>query len=257
MFKTINRKNQRYPRAVISPFTTNTINRTNPWVAAWWSAAFPGFGHMFLGRYITGFVLTIWEIILNLKANINLAIIYSFTGQFDQAREVLDYKLFIVYIGAFVFGIWDSYRISVEMNKRSVLADRTDPVVDNFSMSPFSINCFEKRNPWVSAAWSCLVPGLGHVYIHRLATGFFVLIIWALAVYFSRMLVAMHLTLTGAFSEAAAVIDPAYFLFLPSLYGFSIYCSYVYTVEYNKVFKAEQAGYLKANYQSPDSKMPC
>ncbi len=204
LFKTVNGKNQRYPKAVISPFTTNTINMTNPWVATWWSAAFPGFGHMFLGRHITGFVLTVWEIIMNLKANVNLAIIYSFTGQFDRAREVLDYRLFIIYIGVFVFVIWDTYHLSVETNKVSVLSERAESRVDNISISASCINFFEKRNPWISAAWSCAVPGLGHVYIHRLATGFFILIIWALAVYFSRMLAAVHFTFIGAFSENAS-----------------------------------------------------
>lgn len=256
LFKTVNAKKQRYPKAVISPFTINTINMNNPWVAAWWSAAFPGFGHIFLGKYIIGYILTAWEIFINLKANVNLAIIYTFTGRFDRAGEVLDYRLFIIYVSVFVFVIWDSYRLSVETNKLSVLAERADSVVDNISISAFCINFLEKRNPCISAAWSCLAPGLGHVYIQRLATGFFIFIIWVGVAYLSRIFVAVHFTFTGAFSEATAVIDPAYFLFLPSIYGFSIYSSYVYTVEYNKIFEAEQAGFLKANYQSPDFEMP-
>ena len=50
-----------------SAFNTNYIHLRNPWVTAWWSAAFPGFGHIHLGVYLKGFILFFWEIIINVN----------------------------------------------------------------------------------------------------------------------------------------------------------------------------------------------
>lgn len=46
----------------------------------WLSATFPGLGHIRLGSYLKGFILIALEIIINIKADLNLSILYSFTG---------------------------------------------------------------------------------------------------------------------------------------------------------------------------------
>src|SRR5699024_6688661 len=62
--------------AHVNALGTTQIHSRNPYIIGWWSAAFPGFGHLLLSKYIHAFVLFIWEVVINLQANINLAIIY-------------------------------------------------------------------------------------------------------------------------------------------------------------------------------------
>ncbi|HOV78657.1 MAG TPA: hypothetical protein PK728_01000 [Bacillota bacterium] len=256
MDKNTRAKNPRYPFFSMSPYTTNVIHLRNPWVTAWWAAAFPGFGHILLGNYIIGFVLIGWEILVNFHANINTGILYSLTGRFDSAKEVLDRRELLIYIAVYVFSIWDSWRRTADYNKLCFLSEKEFPPVALVSMNPAEINCLDKKSPWTCALWSLLMPGLGHLYIHRLATGFLILILWIAATCHSHLLEAVHHTFTGNFSAAAAVADPEWLLFMPSIYGFSVYCAYVYAVEFNKVFDREQARFLKENYQEPGFPMP-
>jgi hypothetical protein len=97
---------------------------------------------------------------------------------------------------------------------------------------------------------------LGHLYSHRLPTGFFVLTWWIVITYFSHILEAMYFTAIGEFSQAIIIADPQWLLFMPSLFGFTIYDSYTNTVEYNKLFEIEQEQFLKDNYQDASFRMP-
>jgi len=186
----------------------------------------------------------------------NVAILYSFTGQFNMAKEVLDPRWLLLYVGIYIYAVWDSYRSTVDLNKLSVLADREGKPIDPVKISVMEINYFDKRNPWVAVAWSVLMPGSGHLYTQRLPTGFFVLVWWIAITYFSHLLQAVQYTAIGDFSQTIAIADPQWALFMPSLYGFTIYDSYVNTVEYNKLFDMEQAKFLKDNYQDPKFEMP-
>jgi len=246
----------RHPKAYVSAFGTNSVHLRNPWVTVCWSFAFPGLGHVIMGRYAKGFILIIWELVINMFAKINLAIMYSFTGRFEMAKDVMDQRWLLLYAAVYVYAIWDSYRSTVDLNKYAILAERDGADVVPFKMNALEINYFDKRNPWVAPVWSGLMPGLGHLYCHRLSTGFFVIIWWIAIAYYSHLLEAVHLTMTGSFSQATAVLDPQWLLFLPSLYGFTIYDSYSHTVEYNKMFEYEQAKYLRHHYQDPEFKMP-
>lgn len=251
-----NSKNERRPKAYVSTLAINHIHLRNPWVSVWWSAAFPGLGHIILGSYMKGFLLIIWEILINVKARANLSILYSFTGDFEQAKNVLDKRWLILYVAVYVYAMWNSYRSTVSLNKLSVLAERNKANITPFKIDSIEINYLEKRDPWVAVVWSILMPGLGHLHIHKLLTGFFVIVCWVVITYFSHILQAVHLTFAGAFAQATAVINPEWLLFMPSLYCFAFYDAYVNTVEYNKLFEKEQADFLKQAYQDPDFEMP-
>lgn len=256
MAKISSSPNIRRPKAYVSSLATNHVHLRNPWVTIWLSATFPGFGHIFIGSYIKGFLLIIWEIVINVESKLNLAIMYSFTGRFELAKETLDQRWLLLYVPVFIYALWDSHRSTIDLNKLSVLADRADPPLVPFKMDSVEVNYLDKRNPWVAAFWSALMPGLGHSCTHRLPTGFFVLTWWIVISYKAKLMTAVHLTFTGAFSQAAAVVDPEWLLFMPSLYGFAILDSYAHTVEYNKLFEAEQRQFLTANYHDSDFSMP-
>lgn len=44
-----------------------------------------------------------------MAAHLNLAILYSFTGRFELAKEVLDIWWLLAYVVFYCYGLWDSY----------------------------------------------------------------------------------------------------------------------------------------------------
>lgn len=249
-------RNLRRPKGHISSIATNMLHLKNPWVTAWWSAAFPGFGHIILGSYVKGFLLVVWELLINVEAKLNLCILYSFGGQFDLARQVVDTRWLLLYAPVYVFAIWDAYRRTVDLNKMSILADREDSIILPSKINTIEINTLDKKHPWLAMVWSAIIPGVGHLYTHRVPTSFFVLIWWISVSYFSNLLPAIHYIAIGQFAVATSVVDMQWLLFLPSMYTFAIYDSYVNCVEYNKLAENEQARFLKDNYQNPNAPMP-
>lgn len=251
-----NKKHSRRQRAYISILGTTQLHLRNPLVIAWWSAAFPGLGHLLLSKYLRGFLLFGWEIFINYKTHLNLAILYSFIGNFEMAKEVVNIEWMLFYIPTYIFAIWDSYTSAVDMNHNYILAVSEDAPISILKLSAIEINYLDKRTPLNSVVWSTLVPGAGQLYIHRVITAFFIFIWWIVISYFSKLLPAIHFSLAGDFELAKAVIVPQWFLNLPSLYLFAIYDSYVNTVENNKLFDWEQGKFLKREYQNGKFEIP-
>ncbi|SDZ17053.1 hypothetical protein SAMN05421736_10757 [Evansella caseinilytica] len=243
-------KNGRYYRAHVSSFNTNVLYLKTPWIPAWWSAAFPGAGHIIHGSYAKGFILFLWEFYVNVNAKINAAMVYSFTGQFEQAAEVINPQWALLYIPVYIASIWDSYRKTVDINKLYILAQHEKIPIVPYNLSSLALNFLDRRQPRLAAIWSALMPGMGHLYLKRLPVGFFLLVCWMVCSYYGNLLPAIHLLLIGNFKESISTLNIQWVLFMPSLYGFSIYESYVLAVEYNKLFKQEQYDFFKNNYQS-------
>ncbi|MDR6121338.1 TM2 domain-containing membrane protein YozV [Bacillus sp. SLBN-46] len=236
--------------AHVSILGTTQLHLRNPYIIAWWSAAFPGFGHMLLSKYLRGYVLFIWEVLVNLKAHVNLAMIYSFEGNIELAKEVLETNWLLMYIPVYLFGIWDSYRTTVDMNKVYLLAENEGHRYNSFALGSLEINYLDKRKPLLAVMWSLFTPGLGQLYIHRILTAFFIIFWLVVFFYFSHIQEAISLLFLGKIKEATAVIKPEWLLFIPSHYGFAIYDSYMNTVENNKLFEKELRSYLKEHYQN-------
>lgn len=169
---TNNNSARRY-KAHVSILGTTQIHLRNPYIIAWWSAAFPGFGHMILSKYLRGISLFIWEVVINIQSHLNLAMIHSFQGNIHLAKEILDTRWVLIYIPVYIFGIWDSYRTTVDLNNIAVLAEREDHLFNTFNIGSMEINYLDKRSPSLSFIWSLLMPGLGHLYIHRILIAFF------------------------------------------------------------------------------------
>lgn len=242
--------------AHVSSFGTTQLHLRSPIVIALWSAMFPGIGHLLLSKYIRGFLLFLWEVFVNNNGHINLAFLYSFTGRFDMAKQVLDTRWMLLYLPTLFFAVWDSYRTTVDLNNQYILAAREDTEVKPFKMDAIEINYLDKRSPWSSAVWSLLMPGMGQLSIHRIITAFFILIWWIAIVYYSNLLPAVHHTFMGNFQLARAVLDPQWALNIPSIYFFTSYDAYINTVESNKLFEWEQSKFLKRDYQNSYFRMP-
>ncbi|MGG0465089.1 hypothetical protein [Priestia aryabhattai] len=238
--------------AHVSIFGTTQIHLRNPYVIAWWSAAFPGFGHLLLSKYLRGFVLFISEVVINLQSNINVAMIYSFQGDIDMAKESLNIRWLLIYIPVYIFAIWDSYRTTVDLNKIYLLAERENHAFNSFTIGSMEINYLDKRNPIMSIIWSLFMPGLGQLYIHRIIGAFFIVIWTVVFFYYSHLLEAISLLFLGEIQKATNVLNSEWLLFFPSLYGFATYDAYINTVENNKLAEKEQKNFLEKTYQNPD-----
>jgi hypothetical protein len=57
-----------------------------------------------------GIVLIILEFLINVKANINTAIVLSFLGQTELAVETSNYQWLMFYPCVYLFSIWDAFR---------------------------------------------------------------------------------------------------------------------------------------------------
>src|SRR6478752_2695697 len=238
--------------AHVSIFGTTQIHLRNPYIIAWWSAAFPGFGHLLLSKYLRGFVLFIWEVVINLQSNINVATIHSFQGDIDMAKESLNTRWLLIYIPVYIFAIWDSYRTTVDLNKIYILAERESHAFNSYSMGSMEINYLDKRNPVMSILWSLCMPGLGQLYIHRIIVAFFIVTWTVVFFYYSHLLEAISLLFLGEIQKATNILNPEWLLFFPSLYGFATYDAYINTVENNKLAEKEQKNFLEKTYQNPE-----
>jgi len=242
--------------AYISTLGTTQLYLRNPFVIAWWSLAFPGLGHLLLSKYLRGYLLFIWELFVNTNAHINLAILYSFTGRFQMAKDVLDINWVLLYIPTYIFSVWDAYRTTVDLNHQFILAAREDAEVKMFNIGPIEINYLDKRTPWNAAIWSAMMPGLGQVLIHRVPAAIFIIIWFIVIAQQSKIVPAFHYTLLGQFDHAKSIINPQWFLNLPSVWLSAVYDAYENTVSNNKLFDWEQTKFLKKNYENKNFKMP-
>jgi TM2 domain-containing membrane protein YozV len=243
-------------KAHLSMFGTTQFHLRNPYIIAWWSAAFPGFGHLLLAKYLRGLLLFVWEVFINMQSHLNIAMVYSFCGEIDKARDALDYRWTLLYIPVYIFAIWDSYRTTIDSNRVFLLAERENAPFNTFSIGAVEINYLDKKNPRMAVIWSFLMPGTGQLYIHRLITGFFALVWTVVFVYYSKCLLAVHFLFLGQVQHATDILNPSWLMFVPSVYGFAVYDAYINTVENNKLFIDEQRNFLVKNYQHYRVKFP-
>ncbi|MDX5475592.1 MAG: hypothetical protein LPK00_08635 [Bacillaceae bacterium] len=242
--------------AMISPYTTSLLHYRKPSVVAWWSAAFPGFGHFMLSKYVTAFILIAWEVVINTLANLNHAIFLSMTGRFNEAIEILEPKWIFVYVSMYIFSIWDSYRLTIEMNKHYTMAYRDDYPSLIANSSSIEVNLIDKKNPLLAAFWSAIIPGLGSLYMTRLVSTVLLITWWLFITYQANVYEALLFSFLGRFSEATEILVPHWLLFIPSIYCFSIYDAYVSSVQINKYIDKFISRKLKKDYQHPSFKMP-
>jgi hypothetical protein len=248
-------QNRHRKLAQLSIFGTTQIHLRNPYIIALWSVAFPGYGHLLLSKYIRGFALVIWELFINQSTQLNSAMVYTFMGDIESAKEVLNLRYMNLYIPVYLFSIWDSYRTTVDLNKIYLLNEKGAHTVDRLIIKPLEINYLDKRSPIVAAFWAMTIPSVGQLYIHRIFGALFTLIVTVVFMHFSHFLEGFHFLLLGDIDKSTEVLNKQWLLYMPSFYFFTIYDTYMNVVENNKLFEAEQKNFLKKHYQSPAFKI--
>lgn len=235
----------RLDKMVLTSWNMIIVQSRSPWVSMWWSAALPGLGHLYQGSYLKGITLLFWEILVNLMGKLNLGIMYTFTGKFEQAVETVDPEWALLYGAIFCFAVFDSYRIRAEMNRIALIENKKRK--NNYTFMKISaggVQYLDRGNPWMAAVWSAFLPGFGHMYNMKTFKSIIILA-WAIViVLFSHINDAIIATFTGRFSEAGKVVDYQWLLFFPSIYMFAIWDSYNDAVEMNSLFAEEQRQYL-------------
>lgn len=78
--------------------------------ALFWSIALPGFGQLLNGKLIKGIVFIAMEILINVQANFNLAIISSFQGDILLSIEQIDFQWLMFYPCLYFFAMWDAFK---------------------------------------------------------------------------------------------------------------------------------------------------
>jgi hypothetical protein len=240
----------RYSKGHISVFGINSVYPRPPWIAAWWSAAFPGFGHMFIGKYLHGLILIIWELVVNNKSHLNLGIALSFQGRFEEAKAVIDPEWGLLYVAVYVYSIWDSYRCAVEIKKSHFLSEVEDAPITPSEVSFFDVVILDKKIPTAGMFWSAFTPGLGQLYGGSTVVGAFILAWWIFVCYKAKAVATGLYSFLGDFSQATAIVDWQWFLFLPSMFAFAIYQAYVSVTESNTLFDIEQIRYLRVRAEN-------
>lgn len=79
--------------------------------------------------------------------------VYTFTGQFDKAKEVLDTRWILLYIPVYIITIWDSYRKTVDLNKLYILAAKEKAPIVPFNLGSLGLNFLDKHQPSLSMVW--------------------------------------------------------------------------------------------------------
>ncbi|WHH60804.1 hypothetical protein [Petroclostridium sp. X23] len=236
----IKKDDVRYVKMDITPIGINFIHRSHPWTALWWSAAIPGFGHMHLGAYTRGLIFMAGEIFINLKAHINLAIFYTFTGNFVKANHVLNERWALFYMAVWVFAMHDAWRLTIEGNRICELEEAQEKrYFKRMRLALFSVNMLDQRIPSLAAFFSTILGGSGQLYNGQFVKGF-ILIGWTMVInYYAQ---TNHLLSKFFLGKQIYLqnIDWQWLLFLPSIYGFCIWDSYLCAVEINKLLVEEQ-----------------
>ncbi|MBM7589101.1 hypothetical protein [Brevibacillus fulvus] len=205
---------------------------------------------MYIGKYLHGFILILWELVVNNLANLNLGIALSFHGRFAEAKAQINQDWALLYIAVYVYCIWDSYRCAVEIKKNHLLAEIEDAPVKPSDISFLDIVTLDKKNSWVGMLWSAFSPGLGQLYGGSTVVGTFVLAWWIAICYKAVAVRTLLYSFLGDFKSATAIVDWQWFLFLPSMYCFAVYQAYVSVTENNTLYDIEQIRFLRVRAEN-------
>jgi len=240
---------------VSTPLGTNVIYYRNPVLVAWWSAAFPGFGHILLGQYIKGGLLFIWEIFVNIHSHLNLGLIYTLQGDFERTKAVLDPLWILMYIPLFLFTIWDSYHEAVNLNRYIPLINPTKGKIKQKRINAIGRNFLTEKNPFMALFWSMFFPGTGQFYLHRLFESV-LLSFWFIVIsHYSRFHQGLLYLIMGDIDRSNQSFQADWFMFLPSLFCFSAFNAFTDAVESTFLYRNTELAELELDYQNPHFKV--
>jgi hypothetical protein len=248
-------KQVRHPMATISMFGITHFHRQNPYLVAWWSAAYPGFGHYLLNQYVRATILTLIEVTINTLAHINESIVYTFCGNFEKAASVLRPEWVFGYLMIYFFAIGDSFRSTLMQNKLCHLAELENNPICSVHLHPLEIQYLEQKNPFLALWYSIMFPGLGQLYNHQFVLAFYAIFWWWFYLIMSHVYESAFYMITGNLQQAISVLNIHWLLFLPSIVGGATYHAFIIVIEHNRLYRMEQRRYLAERYGNNESQL--
>jgi TM2 domain-containing membrane protein YozV len=247
----LDQNNLNYQLFAIQTHGTNIMYYRNPGMVAWWSAAFPGFGHILLGQYIKGLVLFLWEMVVNQESHLNFGLAATLQGQFPNTNEILNPIWILLYIPIYLFTIWDSYRLTIDINHSVEAPLMNFTPIKTVSLLATGSNIFTQRKPIMALFWSFFSPGAGQFYLQRLIESIFFMIWFIVISYYSHFFEGILYLLKGELAHSNNVINIQWFMYMPSIFFFSAYNAYSDAIETNIMYRLNQTQLLKQKYQNP------
>ncbi|WP_217594026.1 hypothetical protein [Cohnella sp. GbtcB17] len=238
----------RYPFVRMSLLGVTFTSVPRPVMVAWWSAAFPGFGHFIVNQYARGILLTLTEMIVNKLCRLNEAIVFTFCGRFEEAAKAIDANWAFGYATIYLFAVWDSYRTAKYQSSLRSLAQEGPPI-RRMLIHPLEVQYIERKNPLAGLFYSLLFPGLGQMYNQRFCLGFYIMFWWWVYIGMSHAPTAVVELLYGSVARSTDMLSQQWFMSMPSVIGGASYQAYRGTIEQNKLFREEQRAYLKKTYE--------
>lgn len=245
--KRMNTLHRRYPATFAATAGFDKLARYDPRIVAWLSAMFPGFGHLLLNHNVRGLFFTLSEVFVNSFAHINEAMVYTFCGKFEEATRALNPRWAVGYAVVYLYAILDSYRLSIGQNR---ILERGIPGANRLAAVYAPAQEFQYmslKQPWIAVFFSCLFPGLGQFYIQRYWLAIYGVFWWWLYSTLSGYNAAWIRFMLGDL-EGASRLQPHWLLFMPSLFGGSVYHAYVCCLRQNRLFRMEQRRFLTIEY---------
>lgn len=105
----------------------------SPIMSLLWSMAIPGFGQLYNGDYLIGLTLISLEFLINVKANLNLAILYSLRGQLSDANYIANFQWLLFYPCVYAFSLWQAYNQARE-NQTGIVTTQGNGLFIGFAM---------------------------------------------------------------------------------------------------------------------------
>ncbi|WP_127531132.1 hypothetical protein [Paenibacillus kobensis] len=238
----------RKPRVLLSGNGATYISRRDPKIVLWWSAAFPGFGHVLMGQYARGLLLTLAEVIINTLGHINEAIVYTLCGRFELATKTLEPQWMYGYVAVYFYAMWSSYRTAFTLNRLSRLSELENITITRLKIFAFEIQFLERKNPVMGALWSFAFPGLGFLYNQRIVLGVYAIAWWWIKGTLAHAFESLFLLFSGRLGDSVAVLNPQWLLFMPSILGGTIYFAYMQAIDQNRLFISEQDQFFAEQY---------
>jgi len=245
-------EHKRRQLAIIHKYGVTNLHRQNPYIVAWWSAAFPGFGHYMLNQYFRATLFTLTEVIINTLAHVNEAIVYTYCGKFELAKSVLEPRWALGYIIIYLYTIWNSYHSTLVQNKLVHLGELEDERLDTMVFTTSGIQYLELKSPVIAAIYSFFFPGLGIVYNHRFLLGFYGILWWLIYLTLSGAHESLAMLITGNVEESIAILNPHWLLFMPSVMWGATYHGVITAKQQNRLFRLEQRQFLRERYGASD-----
>jgi TM2 domain-containing membrane protein YozV len=102
-------------------------------------------------------------------------------------------------------------------------------------ISSVAANYLHLRNPWVTALWSCIFPGLGHIMLGKYTKGFMLVLLEVILNQNAKINTAIIYAFTGRFDLSREVLDKRWVLMYCGIYVYAIWDSYSSTIDLNKL----------------------